>query len=410
MKIIDGVFNIVAGVVRGIANLFSGGAAFGSNKEEMEERISELKTANEALSKSIDSLAEVISRSDSTNKESLDAYKRQLQAEKDWEANQRESINARASEWSNSGHGFLGLGGEHSFNYYMPENDWYGWRRFSEVLKQNGYNTNVNRDNMWHLTPEEMKVMREFAPAEWAALMNGSGESNPRDLIDEYIERAGKIDELTDKLNEKLTGYSWEGFFDSYKSLLKNLTSTTEDFGDKIEEIISNALLESLANEEYRDRIKALYKYIADHAGDGLDESELNYIRDENEKIANEMIARRQNLIDAGLLKPSDDSEKYEQKASQGGWESMGEDTGQELNGRFTALQMSGERISEGIITMVSTMAAIYTNTETGNLTLLEIRNLMITNNAFLEDILEAAKVIYKDFGKKLDKINSNTK
>ena len=141
---------------------------------------------------------------------------------------------------------------------------------------------------------------------------------------------------------------------------------------------------------KYRDRIKALYKYIADHAGDGLDESELNYIRDENEKIANEMIARRQNLIDAGLLKPSDDSEKYEQKASQGGWESMGEDTGQELNGRFTALQMSCERISEGIITMVSTMAAIYTNTETGNLTLLEIRNLMITNNAFLEDILEA--------------------
>ena len=410
VKIIDGVFNIVAGVVRGIANLFSGGAAFGSNKEEMEERISELKTANEALSKSLDSLAEVISRSDSTNKESLDAYKRQLQAEKEWEANQREAIDARASEWSNSGHGFLGLGGEHSFNYYMPENTWSGWRRFSEVLKQNGYNTNVNRDNIWHLTPEEMKVMREFAPAEWAALMNGSGESNPSDLIDEYIDRAGQIEELTDKLNQKLTGYSWEGFFDSYKSLLKNLTSTTEDFGDKIEDIISNALLESLANEEYRDRIKALYKYIADHAGDGLDESELNYIRDENEKIANEMIARRQNLIDAGLLKPSDDSEKYEQKASQGGWESMGEDTGQELNGRFTALQMSGERISEGIITMVSTMAAIYTNTETGNLTLLEIRNLMITNNAFLEDILEAAKVIYKDFGKKLDKINSNTK
>jgi hypothetical protein len=410
VKIVDGVLNIVGGVIRGVANLFSGGAAFGSNKEEMEERISELKTANEALSKSIDSLAEVISRSDSTNKESLDAYKRQLQAEKEWEANQRQAIDARASEWSNSGHGFLGMGGEHSFNYYMPENYWYGWQRFSEVLKQNGYNINVNRDNIWHLTPEEMKVLREFAPAEWAALMNGSGESNPSDLLDEYIDRAGQIEELTNKLNEKLTGYSWEGFLDSYKSMLKDLTTDTKDFADKMEDIISNALLESLVNDEFREKVKALYQYIADHAGDGLDESELNFIRSENEKIANDMIARRQSLIDAGLLKPSENTEAYDQKASQGGWESMGEDTGKELNGRFTALQESGEKVKEGIITMVTTMAALYSNVESGNLTLLEIRNLMITNNAFLEDILEATKGIYKDFGKKLDKISNNTK
>lgn len=410
VNIIGGVLNIVGGIIKGIGNLFSGSAAFGSNKDEMEERIAELKTANEALSKSIDDLAEVISRSDSTNKESLDAYKKQLQAEKEWQQNQKNAIDARASEWSNSGHGFLGLGGEHSFNYYLPENYWSGWAKFTEVLRQNGYNTNVNRSNIWGLSPEEMKLLRDFAPSEWSALLNGSGESNPKELLDEYIERAGRIEELTSALNEKLTGYSWDGFLDSYKSLIKDLTSTTENFADKIEELISNALLESMVNEEYRERIKALYKYIADSAGDGLDEAELNYIRSENEKIANEMIARRQNLIDAGLLKPSEDSEKYEQKASQGGWESMGEDTGQELNGRFTALQMSGERISEGIITMVTTMAAIYTNTETGTLTLLEIRNLMITNNAFLEDILEATKGIYKDFGKKLDKITVNTK
>lgn len=410
VNIIGGVLNIVGGIIKGIGNLFSGSAAFGSNKDEMEARIEELKTANEALSKSIDDLAEVISRSDSTNKESIEAYQKQLQAAKEWQQNQRNAIDARASEWSNSGHGFMGLGGEHSFNYYLPDNTWSGWAKFSEVLRQNGYNTNVNRNNIWGLSPEEMQLLRDFAPAEWAKLLNGDGESNPKDLIDEYIESAGQIEELTSALNEKLTGYSWDGFLDSYKTLIKNLTSTTEDFGDKIEDIISNALLESLVNEEYRDRIKALYKYIADHAGDGLDETELNYIRSENEKIANEMIARRQNLIDAGLIKPTEDSEKYEQKASQGGWQSLGEDTGQEINGRFTALQASGERISEGIITMVTTMAAIYTNTETGNLTLLEIRNLMITNNAFLEDILEATKVIYKDFGKKLDKINSNTK
>ena len=39
-----------------------------------------------------------------------------------------------------------------------------------------------------------------------------------------------------------------------------------------------------------------------------------------------------------------------------------------------------------------------------------EIRNLMITNNAFLEDLLSVNREYYKNFDKKLDKITVNTK
>ena len=67
--------------------------------------------------------------------------------------------------------------------------------------------------------------------------------------------------------------------------------------------MITNALLGELVNNEFKERIKNLYNYIADAANDSLDKNELNYIRQENERIANEMIARRQNLVDAGLLK-----------------------------------------------------------------------------------------------------------
>lgn len=415
VKLAHGVGSIVGGVVKGVANLFSGGAAFSSgNTDDMEDRIAKLKAANEALAKSIDSLSETIKKNDSTNAQSLEAYQKALSDEKEWEENQREAINARASEWTNTGYGFLGLGGKSSFNAHMAGWDWYGWDVLSQRLREHQgesgvTHSSVNRNNIWDLSPEEMKILRDFSPKEWAALMNGDGHHNPSELIDEYIARAGKIEELTSALNEKLTGYSWDGFLDSYKSILKDLTSETKDFADKTEEMISNALLESLVNEEFQARIKALYQYIADHAGDGLDGGELEYIRGENEKIANNMIARRQAMIDAGLLKPTNE-EPYEQEATKGAWQGMSEDTGQELNGRFTALQVAGENISNQMTLAVTQINLITGFTQSSNHYLMDIRNSIIMGNTYLEDIAKYSKAIYSEFASKLDTIANNTK
>ena len=59
---------------------------------------------------------------------------------------------------------------------------------------------------------------------------------------------------------------------------------------------------------------------------------------------------------------------------------------------------------------MLGTLSALSALTEGGNLTLTEIRNLMITNNAFLEDILAANREYYKKFHAQLDKIVTQTK
>ena len=405
-RIVTGIGNVIAGIVTGVGNLLTGGTLSASNEREMEERIAELAKANEGLSAAIDSLSERIKASDSTNKQSVEAYKNAVQGEKDWEANQRAAIDARASEYANSGYGFLGLGGKSSFNAHMADYDWYGWENFSKVLQQNGYNRIVNRGNIWSLSPEEMRLLRDFAPAEWASLMSGDGHRNPLDLVNEYIDRAGKIEELTSALNEKLTGYSWEGFLDSYKSLLKDMNSETKDFADKTEEMITNALLGDLVNNEFKERIKNLYRYIADAANDSLDENELNYIRQENERIANEMIARRQNLVDAGLLKPGDD---FEQEASSKGFQAMGQDTGEELNGRFTALQIAGENISQQMMVAVATLNNIASFSQSSNMVVIEIRDMLIFTNSYLEDMVKYAKLLYTDFGEKLDDIVSNT-
>ena len=417
------IFGAVNGVLDGIAGFGKMGitALIGQgNEAEKEAEIAELTKSQKRLSDSIDKLAENIGKSDATNKESIDYYRKAYQSEIEWEDMQRRKIDARASEYANTGYGFLGLGGKSSFNSHMAGNDWEGWKVFSDVLKQhtgeNGVeHSSVNKGSIWSLTPEEMALLKEFAPKQWEALFNGDGHRNPEELVDEYIERAGKLEELTSSLNEKLTGYSWDGFLDSYKSLLKDLDSTTEDFADHIQELITNALIESFVNSEaVKGKIKDLYEKIAKYASDeseggtDLTEGEINDIKAANEDIANTLLTWREAAQQAGLIQAS--SNTYEQNGTSGGWQSMGQDTADELNGRFTALQMSGERISEGIITMVTTLATLSALADGRNITLVEIRNLMITNNAYLEDILTVSRDMYKDFNKKLDKINTNTK
>ena len=183
------------------------------------------------------------------------------------------------------------------------------------MLKQSGYNTKVKTAaDIWQLTPEQMQLLRDYAPKAWADLLNTDGESNPSDLLDAYIERAGKIDELTDALNEKLTGYDWGGFKSSYVDTLKDLTSSTEDFADNIEDLLTNAILNSLVNETYKDRIKALYKMIADAASDDSEggsmftAGELQGIREANESLAEDLINARNALIESGVLKENSGS------------------------------------------------------------------------------------------------------
>lgn len=403
---INGVLDGVAGFARMGINIFAGRG----NEEEMEREIAELARVNEILSDSIDKLASKIGDSTSTNKESVEAYRKALDAEKDWEANQRRAINDRASEYANSGYGFLGLGGKHSFNDNSQGSGWAGWNEFNQILREHGYSSTVNSaGSMWNLTPEEMQLLRDFAPTRWAELFSTDGHRNPQDLVNEYIARSGKIDELTSALNKKLTGYSWDGFMDSYKSMLKNLDSTTEDFADHIQELITNALVESFVNETLKDDIKALYDYIAKASEDGMiDAAEKARIEQMNQAISDKSLAWRENMQSSGMIKSNKDP--YEQNVSTGGWSSMGQDTADELNGRFTALQMSGERISEGITSMVTTLATLSALADGRNLTLVEIRNLMITNNAFLEDILDANKKAYQKFEQQLDKIVTQTK
>lgn len=403
LSIFKGVGNIIGGIIGGVKSWFVGAG----NEKAMEKEIAKLARANESLSKSIDELSKNIGKKDNTTKESLESYRKAKAAEEEWESNQRKAIANRASEWTNKGYGFLGLGGKGSFNEHSKKIDWWGWDAFNKKLAEIGSKAKVfSSDDMWKLTPDEMKSLRDSADTAWREFFDNKGHKSPEDLIDAYIERAGKNEEFISILNDKLTGYSWDGFIGSYKSALKNLESTTEDFANNINEMISNALIESFTNEELKPKIKDLYNYIAKAAENGLDDGEIAYIRKKNDEIAALGLNKRSELEQAGLIKRKDS----EQNATANGTTTITFEQSSNIIALTTAGNISRDQTKDIVTSIASNIASLFSFSSSASTTMVEIRNLMITSNSYLEDILKCSKSMYKDFSLKIDDVNKNLK
>ena len=393
LSVLNGVGNIVSGVIKGLGNLFSGGALFGGNTKKMESEIAKLSEANEILAKSIEGLKDTITDDNATNKQSREAYQKAIAAQKEYNENQRQAIKDRASEYSNSGHGFLGLGGRKSFNANANKNRDAWLENFNRALKSNGINkTLTGAQDVWELSPEEMKVLQDFSPKAWAAFFEkgSKGESNPKSLVEDYISQAGSLDSLTDALNEKLTGYTWDGFRDSYASLLKDMESETTDFGDFINKTISNAIIESLiTSPKVQERIKKIYKMIADatdensESGEDISKDEADAIRKENESLANDLLNERKKLEDVGLIQPT----QSEQSATSKEIQAITADQASSLIGISYAIQSAvelGNETSKMIFTDVGSIR-LYTETISNNIS--EMRDMQQQGLQHLEAI-----------------------
>jgi len=374
-------------VVNGVGNIldsltFGGlGSWLGGNDKEVMETVNRLTESNEYLRESIDSLAERIGQGDNTNAESIDYYNDARKAELEWEENQRNIIKGLASAWTNTGYGFLGLGGKGSFNKHSPDSGWEGWDAFTETLRKNGFNITVDSTgDLWNLTPEQMELLRDSNPKEWQKLFSGDGHKNPKSAVEEYIERAGTLEELTDALNEKLTGYTWDGFLEKYKEMVRSAEDITEELGDFISETVTDALIESFVNEELKDDIKELYEYIADAAADGISEEEKARIEAMNSAIADKAESWREAMTDSGMIDPG--SYGTSQSGRAGAYTAMSQEQGTKLEGLWTtsAMHLSSmdekmQDVSAQMGTAVDSLRRIEENTSNSAKHLGEIKD-----------------------------------
>lgn len=202
-----------------------------------------------------------------------------------------------------------------------------------------------------------------------------------------------------DELREELTDISFDSVRDNFKSLLSDMESTTEDFTENWTDMVRNALIEGLMDTKYDALLKEWYNDFAEKMQDQtLTDSERDALRQQYDAIVQQGIADR-NAINAIV-----GGGAFSQQASSGEAWGMNQETGDELNGRFTAmveleatnnlLVSEGNTIARDILTTLRLLSGL-SMTVTGNgdnETLLAIKDMIFLSTGYLENIEKHSK------------------
>lgn len=378
----------------GFNSLFGGDG----NAKKVNDTIERLTDRNTLLQQSIEDLTDAMENSYGSKATSYyeQAYKNQQ------ETNQNYLDIAKAQASYHASHG--------SWNRY--------WSGFSsdemDWIKKN-VKSDFNGD-LFSLSPEEMKLLRGNV-AIWEHIENtGKGNYGGRltEKLNDYIDQAGKLEELSEQFKENLTQISFSGMRDSFLTDLMDMKKDGSDFASEVADDFAEKMQKSLLSFSMEDLINGDLKKLYDDWAKAM--------KDKNGKLTKEDVdafyKRYDDIVQEGLKRRDEwakvtgytGSSSSSQTATSGGWASMGQDTADELNGRFTALQIAGESIAQNMTTTISQMESIVTLGISTNGAVLEIRNMMIMTNSYLEDIVKYSKLTYNDFGTKLDDMNRRLK
>ncbi len=321
LTIIKDVGNIVQGLFSGIGSWFGVDDIFGLNGNEakVKKTIDELTKRNELLQYAIEDLTDEIKASKGTK--SVAAYQQAYANQQETNQNYLDMAKAQASYHKS----------HHSWNYY-----WNGFNDDQTAWIRQNVKEDFNGD-IWSLSPEEMKKLRSNVGI-WESILNtGRGGYGDRvgEKLNDYIDQAGKLEELTDELYEGLTGISFDSMYDSFVDTLMDMNATAEDMADDLSEYFMRAMLSNQIGEMYADKLKEWWKKFGAAMEDNdLTEAERNALQEEYMGYVQDAIALRDKLAEAtGYTGDSSTS----QSGKSGGFSAMTQDQGTKLEGMFTS-------------------------------------------------------------------------
>lgn len=332
----DGIGNILNAISFGGFNSLFG---IGGNAKEVQETIDRLTDRNETLQTAIEDLTDEMKAS--KGMKSVESYREAVKYQEEVNKNYLQIAKEQAGYHKSHG----------SWQHYLKWTD----EMLEHARKATGMQDFSGTDSLWNLTPEQMKALRSDV---WLwDIMESSGKGGygerVTDKLDDYIEQAGKLEELTDSLYEGLIGMSFDSMYDSFISSLMDMEKSAEDFADDISKYFMQAMLSNAIGEQFSDKLRAWYDRFGNSMkNDGtLDSDEMDKLLNGDGDFMgwNEMVDEAMKLRDELAAATGYDKisqEFYSQSSSSRGFgtEMTHEDAG-ELSGRFTALQIAGEEI-----------------------------------------------------------------
>ena len=393
--------NYVGAALKGISAIKSFGSMLGiggGNEKEVARTTERLTKSNEELGKRIDSLSERIGNS--AGNKAIYAYETALKAQKEINANSMEILKKQMGYHS----------AHHSNNSYASDKK---IASYNEDAQRAFVAAGVDSANItglssiYSLSPEQLKAIRDFAPNLWKYLTE-VGKYDKKEYWDAVVEQAGKTEKLTEQIKNNLTQTSFDSLRSSFLDTLMDMNADAEDWSNNFAKMLFKSLVNrSVLNDNFDKWLKDFQNKWAKKLSDGdMSQSDYEAYKSEYSKKMEELKKKTDNL--ASYMGYSD--ENAAQKATANGVSSITYEQATNIIALTTAGNISRDQTKELVTSIVSNIALLSSFSSSTSATIVEIRNLMITNNSYLEDILKNSKNIYNVFSSKIDDINRNLK
>lgn len=384
-------------LLSGIGNIFNtisfGGfkSLFGnSNAKEVAEILERNTQANEILTDALNNLKDEISGG---GQKSVKAYQEAVELQKKINDNTLEKAQAQAGYH----------GSHHSWNYYMGGDT---EQAIKSAIREitNGL-LGQDWSDIWELTPEQMQQLLSDPDLVDAIKNLGKGGYGEQvyEYLKEYADQAGQLEDLKEQLYEALTTYSFDSMVDEFTSSLMDMSKSASDFSEDFSKMMMQSMLNNKIADLMDSDLQAFYDKWAQSLENKTIENDIDSLQEDWDAIVQKGLEYRDSIA---AITGYDQATS--QNSSKGGFAAMSQDTADELNGRFTALQMSGVAIENTLALMLNDTTATRTAAFLIREQCDELLNVNMLQLTELEAISKNTKELYT-MNQRLEKIEQNT-
>ena len=370
------VIGAVGGVIKGVQSWGSIFGIGGGNADEVNKTTQRLTESNEQLRNSVEKLKDSIDKSNGTK--AIDNY---LQAYDD-----QQKINEQTLEILKAQMGYHSA--HHSNEYYWDlSRESYG--KINNLL-----GTNVSSLNdIYTLTPEQLDEIRTKLIDVWNEML-AQGKYDKSEFWEQYADLADALDELTEQVSDNLTQISFDSLRDSFVSNLMDMSKDGEDFADDFSKYFMKSLLNAQVGDVLDEDLKKWRENWAKtmkEQGGKLNKSQIEQYRSEWDSFVQQGLELRDSI---GELTGYESSDR-EANSSVGSVKGITTEQAEYISGRLTSLSTGQHSIGQSITTMLSTLNGLASSVGERNSAVEQIRNLMIQQNSYMDDVARYARLTY---------------
>jgi len=341
--------DIIGGVtdtLKGIAELTT---AFSKNHELSAEQIRQYESLVNVIGQVIDKQMELLSSLSGTDavevsKEILDNIQKSVDAARSMGHDYLESRKAR----------------DHSYGYQLREN----LKPYIGDINALGVAWDGEAGSFMDLSAKQLEVIKTKLPEAWAQL-----DDQTQGYLQTIIDGTSDIEKMKDALNEALTNLSFDSAKSELQDLLLSVDTTMSDVADNFEDYMRKAIVNMISNNDLLPALTKWYQDFSDAMADGiLTEAERAALQAEYTNIYSLGKTKTDAAYSVAGIDPN--SGTSTRTGSSKGIAQASQDSVDELNGRFTAIQGHTFSMSQGVGILVSNseralkhLAGIETNT-----------------------------------------------